>query len=313
MKPVFFTLSLLLLAIVLLISIGVTLVDKTLTKAEKKAEKQLLLTLNIRKKEIETYYRSVQAEALFWAKNKLIRDNIKQNALTNQKNMSQLLNRLAKEQGYDNIVLATPQGKVIYSVNQQITSLPFFLQPLLKQVKQPTNVYFSDYITTAASNTQQAFVAAGIFNQQTLHGILLIQLSHQPLTKLTKPMSDSHTDIQTLVVGQNKKLRNHIHTTPHKIHLAALTDNLLAYGNQRVFTILDQRNTPFLAAFDFAHVAKNLTWVIISKTDVEQVTKPIKQQIYHWMLLGISLLVSALVVGYFGECWMRKKDEEAVV
>ncbi len=297
------------LTLVLLISISFTITEKIVEKAEKKAAKQLLLTLNIRKEDIETYYGSIQSEVLFWSKNKLIIKHLQQK----NNRSTQLLNKLSAERGYDNVVLTTPQGKIIHSTNKHVSSLPSYLQPLLSQVQQEKGVFFSDYITTDAFPSQQhAFVAAGIFNQQTLLGILLVQLSNQPLTKLTKPLSDTHSNIQTLVIGHDKQLRNQITTMPHKIQLTALTDNLLAYGNKQVFTIFDQHNKPFLAAFDFAHVAKNLAWVIITKTDVDQVKKPIKKQINKWIMFGISLLISSLIVGYLGERWIRNKKEENV-
>ncbi|HHL19589.1 MAG TPA: hypothetical protein ENJ33_07625 [Thiothrix sp.] len=300
---------LLFLTLVLLISISFTLTEKIVKKAEKKAAKQLLLTLSIRKEDIETYYRTVQLEVLFWAKNRSIIKHLQQK---NNRTI-QLLNNLSTERGYDNIVLTTPQGKIIHSTNEHISLLPAYLQPLLSQVQQEKGVFFSDYITTDSSPSEQhAFVAAGIFNQQALLGILLVQLSNQPLRKLTKPLSGTHNNIQTLVIGHDKQLRNQITTMPHKIQLPSLTDNLLAYGNKQVLTLFDQRNKPFLAAFDFAHVSKNLTWVIITKTDINEVRKPIKKQINKWIMLGISLLISSLIVGYLGERWIRNRKKENV-
>jgi len=305
MKRIALITLLIFLAIVLLVSMSSTLTEKIVDQAEKKAAKQVLLTLSIRKEDIETYYRSVQSEVLFWAENKLIIRHLQQK----KNNITQLLNKLSAEQGYENILLTNPQGEIIHSVNKQVSVLPPHLQPLLNQVQQEKGVYFSDHRITATSSSQQpAFVAAGIFSRQTLLGILLVQLSNQPLTKLTKPLSDTHSTIQTLVVGRDKQLRNHITMMPHKIQLTALTDNLLTYGSKHVFTIFDQHSKPFLAAFDFAHVSKNITWVIMTKTDVEQVQKPIKKQIYQWIMLGISLLIISLIVGYLGERWMRKKE-----
>ncbi len=307
MKRIALITLLLFLAIVLLASISSLITEKMIDQAEKKAGKQLLLTLSIRKEDIETYYGSVQAEVFFWAKNKLIINHLQQK----NNNGKQLLNALAADRGYDNILLTNPQGKIIHSVNKKVHVLPPYLQPLLNQVQQEKGVYFSDYsVTKTSPSQQQAFVAAGIFTQQTLLGVLLVQLSNHSLTKLTKPLSDTHNNIQTLVIGRNKQLRNHITTMSHKIQLAALTDNLLVYGNKHVFTIFDQRNKPFLAAFDFAHVSKNRVWVIITKTDVEQVKKPVKKQIQQWIMLGISLLISALIVGYLGERWVRNKNKE---
>lgn len=300
---------LLFLTLVLLISISFIITEKIVEQAEKKAAKQLLLTLSIRKEDIETYYRSVQSEVLFWTKNKLIIKHLQQK----NNSTTQLLNNLSAERGYDNIVLTTPQGKIIYSSNKQVSLLPSYLQPLLSQAQQEKGVFFSDHITTNTSpSQQQAFVAAGIFSQQTLLGILLVQLSNQPLTKLTKPLSGTHSNIQTLVIGHDKQLRNQITTMPHKIQLTSLTDNLLTYGNKQVFSIFDQHNKPFLAAFDFAHVSKDLAWVIITKTDVGQVKKPVKKQINQWIMLGISLLISSLIAGYLGERWMRNKKKENV-
>lgn len=318
MKRILLTVALPLFAILLLISISITFAEKALTQAEKKAEKQLLLTLNIRKEAIETYYGSVQSELLFWAKNKIVVNRLQNKSAIRHKQLAQLINELSTQQAYDNVLLTNPQGKIIYSVNSQISSLPSRLFPLLKQIQQAsqTRVYFSDYLPNHSNiqrqTSKQAFVATGIFNQHTLLGILLIQLSTQPLTKLTKPLNGTHSNIQTLVIGNDKQLRNPNIRMTHKIQLSALTDGLLAYGNRHVFTIADQNNKSFLAAFDFAHISKHLTWVIITKSDVEQITKPIKKQIYNWILLGISLLLSALLVGYVSERWLRKKQEEQV-
>jgi hypothetical protein len=298
---------LLFLTLVLLISISFIITEKIVEQAEKKAAKQLLLTLSIRKDDIETYYRSVQSEVLFWASNKLIIKHLQQK----NNRTTQLLNDLSAERGYANIILTTPQGKIIYNSNKYVSRLPSYLHPLLNQAQQEKGVFFSDHITTDTSPFQpQAFVAAGIFSQKTLLGILLVQLSNQPLTKLTKPLSGTHNNIQTLVIGHDKQLRNQVTTMPHKIQLTTLTDNVLTNGNKQVMTIFDQHNKPFLAAFDFAHVSKDLAWIIITKTDVEKIKTPVKKQINKWTILGISLLISALIVGYLGERWIRNKNKE---
>jgi hypothetical protein len=251
---------------------------------------------------------------LFWAKNKVVIKSLKHPLPLNTQHLIQFIDELSTEQPYDNIILANSQGKIIYSANKKISSLPAHVQPLLNQIQQEqeheSRVYFSDYITTTPSSSQQAFITASIYYQRQLLGMLIIQLSNQPLTKLTQPLNGTNHNIQTLVLGHDKKLRNTILSMPHKIQLTALTDSLLVYGNRHVFTISDQNNKPFLATFDFAHVSKHLTWIILTKMDAKQATKPIKKQIYNWILLSISLLISALLVAYFGERWMKQRQEQ---
>lgn len=321
MKRVLLVIASLLLLLLLFMGLGSYFTDQALVTERQKAEKKLLLTLTIRKEDIETYYGSVQTEALFWANSKPIHSALQANTIEKNTTSPQaipLLNELTTEQGYDNMLLITPQGKLVYSVNQHINSLENTTLPIkaiLKKIQQAAQeqqkntVYFSDYIspTSSPANTH-AVIAAGVFNQHTLIGILLIQLSTQPLTKILKPMINTHLDVQTLIVGRDKKLRNIITTMPHKIQLSALTDALLAHGNQRVFTIPDQDNIPFLAAFDFAHIADDVTWVIISKTDATQAIQHKKEQIHIWILLGVGLLATALLVGYLGERWTRNKQ-----
>lgn len=325
MKRVLSITTALLLLLFLLIGMGHYFTDQALTTETQKVKKKLLLTLTIRKKNIETYYGSVQAEALFWANSKLIHAALKPNTLATHtsasQTMQQLLNELTSNQGYDNMLLITPQGKLVYSVNPYISSLEktaLPIKPILQKIQQAAQeqqknmVYFADYRNstspTSSPANAHAIIATGVFHQQQLMGILLIQLSTQPLTNMLKPMMNTHLDVQTLVVGRDKKLRNIITTMPHKISLPALTDALLAHGNQRVFTIPDQNNIPFLAAFDFAHIADDVTWVIISKTDLTQAIQQKKEQIYLWILLGMGLLMSALLIGYIGERWTRNKQ-----
>jgi len=273
--------------------------ETTAVRAEKFNEMKAIADLKIRQitswrqdreADASTYSTGmVQANTLQWLKTPEISSGI-------QTTLQKRFQAIRKHKGYDNIILAGTDGRILLSLNSGLTDLASNTKQLVDRAISSQNVVFGDFFRCPNDNRIYLDVAAPIFGEDNLPAAALILRSDpaQQVYPLIQSWPVPSKTAETLLVrkdGDDVLFLNTLRHRPDKpqtfripIAKTEVPAVRAALGQTGLFEGRDYRDMEVLA--DIRSVP-NSPWFMMTKADTDEILSIAR---YRGSLIGLITL-----------------------
>ncbi|MCA9473438.1 MAG: response regulator [Nitrospira sp.] len=211
-------------------------------------------------------------------------------------------------EGYQDVILIAPDGRIVFSASQPTLvnanvqqSQEHFnqLHKVFVQAKTLLSTELSDFLYDPKTNYPVAFLAAPIFNDGAICGVLVLQIDHHRLYKLAQDYTGLGDSGETIIASKHGN--DLVFLTPSRYDPSAEfrqtvpMDDSSAYpviqavlGGKGVGIMKDYRGQEVLAAWRYLPVPR---WGLAVKIDTQEAFAPIVQLQQAAMALGGILLI----------------------
>ncbi|MGB0909826.1 MAG: response regulator [Nitrospirales bacterium] len=217
-------------------------------------------------------------------------------------------------EGYQDIILISSEGRVVFaSKSQELVDTTVSttrgggkLGEVFVQAKTLLGTEISDFALDPRTNQPVAFLGTPIFRMGGISGVLIFQIGHNRLLKLTQDYTGlgdtGETIIATKVVEQAVFLTPTRHDPQAAFTRTVSLDKQVEHpvlravlGERGVGLVHDYRGQEVLAAWKYLPAFR---WGLVVKIDTQEAFAPIMRQQRALILLGGILLVVLIVLSF---------------
>jgi methyl-accepting chemotaxis protein len=238
----------------------------------------------------------------------------------NPHRMEPLFREYIREYGYYDLLIAGPEGRILYSVERESDYGTDMIQGqyadsnlgrLIQQVLKTREFALADFAPYAPSgNEPAAFVANPILQGGTVLRVVVLQLSIESINEIMKERTGLGKTGETYLVGGDLLMRSEsfrdpvnrciqasfAHPDKGRVNTAATREALA--GNTGEDIILDYNGTPVLSAYTPV-VLWDVTWALVAEMDVEEAFAPIHRLTWLISIVGILSILAVVTAGLF--------------
>ncbi|MCP4266495.1 MAG: response regulator [Candidatus Brocadiaceae bacterium] len=218
--------------------------------------------------------------------------------------------------GYDNILLISPVGDVILSVDKKedycgnLSEVKYKgtnLEEVFRIVKTRLETDVSDYKHYLPSGCPAAFVAAPILSEGKLIGVVALQVGSGKINEMVKDYSGLGKTGEIMVAS--KESDKAVLVMPLRYDTDAAFRKELVIGDKTALPLreafkgrkgeggcIDYRGKEVFAAWRFL---PDLRWGLVVKIDKEEVFASAARFRYRLLIIGVVTLISALFLAFF--------------
>ncbi|KPA53065.1 histidine kinase [Photobacterium leiognathi subsp. mandapamensis] len=215
-----------------------------------------------------------------------------------------------KRSDFKDIMLVDLSGNVVYSVhNHSLFGINLLknqqASPALKQtfetIKQKTKlsqkqpdqvpVTFTDFSQTANHGDTTAWFAAPIIQQGYLHSYVFMELSNKAISELIQDLGNNANYVQTLLIGQDHKLRFSAEADLPKTLQSESISQALA-GKSGVGSFKNYNHIPVLSAFSPLDILGNKWALVVELPEKEAFARITELE----KIFGIGMITAILLV-----------------
>ncbi|WP_318401917.1 hybrid sensor histidine kinase/response regulator [Photobacterium leiognathi] len=215
-----------------------------------------------------------------------------------------------KRSDFKDIMLVDLSGNVVYSVhNHSLFGINLLknqqVSPALKQtfetIKQKTKlsqkqpdqvpVTFTDFSQTANNSDTTAWFAAPIIQQGYLHSYVFMELSNKAISELIQDLGNNANYVQTLLIGQDHKLRFSAESDLPKTLQSESISQALA-GKSGVGSFKNYNHIPVLSAFSPLDILGNKWALVVELPEKEAFARITELE----KIFGFGMITAILLV-----------------
>lgn len=218
-------------------------------------------------------------------------------------------------EGYQDIILISPKGRVVFaSSNRDIINTNVAkdrhpggqLHDVFVRAKTLLGTEITDFQLEAPSNQAAAYLGTPIFRKGAISGVLIFQIGHQRLNKLTQDYTGlgdtGETIIASKIFDQAVFLTSIRHDPQAAFTRTLPIDGVVEHpvlravaGERGVGLLTDYRGQEVLAAWKYLPAFR---WGLVVKIDIDEAFAPIIKQQRAVLILGGILLVVLIVLSF---------------
>ncbi|WP_238029004.1 MULTISPECIES: response regulator [unclassified Photobacterium] len=215
-----------------------------------------------------------------------------------------------KRSDFKDIMLVDRSGNVVYSVhNHQLFGVNLLTNtqasPALKQtfetITEKTKqsqakpdqvpVTFTDFSQTANTSDTTAWFAAPIIQQGYLHSYVFMELSNKAISELIQDLGNNANYVQTLLIGQDHKLRFSAETgVPTTLKSESISEALA--GKSGVGSFQNYDNIPVLSAFSPLDILNNKWALVVELPEKEAFARITELE----KIFGVAMVTAIILV-----------------
>jgi methyl-accepting chemotaxis protein len=297
-----------------------------------KTFEQLVAIREIKKNQIEGYFRETIGDMRVYSNNTAVQmateryiDAFQKKGLNSdlyrkwEELHGQRLQQFANELGYDDILIISANGDIVFSVKKQadlgqnVVTGPLSKTGVGKAFRDCRNeVCVVDYEFYEISGKPEAFVAGPIIdlNKQFI-GLLVFAISSDEIGNIMHERSGMGKTGETYLVGSDKLMRSDSYLDPDTRSVKAsflgniaengvdtkASNDALA-GKTGVGIIKDYRNVNVLSAYSPVFAGKN-QWAFLAEIDEAEVLLPVRRLAVEILLVTLAIVISISLLGIF--------------
>ncbi len=279
---------------------------KTVAALQQAAFEKLGMIQDIKKTQLETFFKDRLEDVSVFSKMKMVEEAVYRFGMifvTEEKDLKSPLYKMLllkfddsfknyrDQKGYQDVLLITKEGDVVYSANkgpdlgQNLLSGSLKESPMAscfkKGLEGPAFQDFASY--SAAGNKYTGFLTAPVLSEKDLLGVLVFELSPAPLNAIVQRREGMGRAGETYLVGkEGDKIalrsdaitaddKGTVHDVGEEITTPYMEKAFSGNKGREVYT--DRLGNPIMVAYDPLHI-EGADWVMISKIDMEEVIAP---------------------------------------
>ena len=224
------------------------------------------------------------------------------------------LNSIVDINGYYDLILISPAGKLIYSVEKEndfATNLisgrwkDTGLANLFKRIntnRSNSKIMFTDFTPYPPSNSEPAsFIGTAIISNGKYLGAFIVQLPIEPLDEIMQVTAGMGETGETYVVGSDLLMRSNSRflTEPSILKTKVNTQSVhTALKGHSGFAIIDDyRGVPVYSSFSPIEIL-SVRWAIMAEIDEAEVLAPLTQMSQFLFISGLLIATVISILGY---------------
>ncbi|MFQ3680549.1 MAG: HAMP domain-containing protein, partial [Pseudanabaenaceae cyanobacterium] len=298
-------LSLLAIALVPLLILGVVGDREVTQRLQMEIQTRLEEVAASRVRELETYFRNLQTAVGAIAQSPTVRELLASPSVPDRNRWQQLLSVYRESVPYQDALLVSPTGVIRLSLNSQPSQLLGENPHLQQAVAQATTLLepvISDLARDRQTGEVSLFVSAPVLAPQGLVGAVVVRVSNRTLARLASQYGGLGHTGEVLVAASLERRLTLVTPTRHNAEAAfqrAVDTSSLAEifqqaiaGTGGVGPVRDYRGVMTLAAWRYL---PSLNGAAVVKIDAQEVWAPVLQ--LRSVILGLFGLTAIAVVG----------------
>lgn len=307
------------LSLLPLLIVSWLLLSNASNELEQQAFNQLTSIKNIKKFQIEQYFKQSKADLNSIASSWQEMSAPHSSELAHSKH--NYFKRFIENNDYYDLFIINPDGDVFYTVTKEAdyqTNLRTGayrnsgLGTLFNHVIASPNFYMADFAPYAPSNNDPAaFIAQPIIEQGELLAVVALQLSIEKINNIMALRDGMGESGETYLVGSDLRMRSNSYLDPdgrnviasfrgsverNGVNTAAVKNGLAGISNTEI--VIDYNGNPVLSAYTPIR-NYGLNWVLIAEIDEAEAFSAINKLTWFVSILLGFILVAVLVTIYF--------------